>query len=185
MLLPLLVTGVLVYVLFHASTPPPDCKHKRKPKKEVDQLSFTFELNNYKLKFKGKIMALSMTDTQQAVATIKLLDKKGYETPVSDGMLVVSVDDESIATVELVGGELTVKAVAPGVATGLLEIDPDNNDSTLDDDFSQEFAIEILPGQGVSASIVFGAPTEQEEESTTSSTTEETTVETTTEAPIV
>lgn len=112
------------------------------------------------IKGKLNIMALSMTDTQQAAGTLAFVDKHGHTTDVPDGNVTVTSSDEAVATASYDDptNTITVKAVAPGVAA--LSIAAKN--SKGDDLPFDDVAIEIKSGDATSGSIVFGEPTEQE-----------------------
>ncbi len=112
------------------------------------------------LKGKLTIMALSMTDTQQASGTLEFVDKHGHKTDVPDGNVNVSTDDEGVATASYddPSNTITVKAVGPGVAA--LHIAAKN--AKGDDLPFEDVAIEIKSGDAVGGTINFGPPTEQE-----------------------
>lgn len=122
-----------------------------------------FDSKQLLLTLKGKlnIMALSMTDTQQASGTLSFVDKHGHTTDVPDGNVSVSSSDEAVATASYddPSNTVTVKAVAPGVAA--LSIKAKN--AKGDDLPFEDVAIEIKSGDATSGSISFGEPTEQPE----------------------
>lgn len=113
------------------------------------------------LKGKLNIMALSMTDTQQASGTLAFVDKHGHATDVPDGNVTVSSSDEAVATASYDDptNTVTVKAVAPGVATLTVAAKNAKGDTLPFEDT----AIEIKSGDAVGGSITFGTPTEQPE----------------------
>lgn len=126
------------------------------------------ELNIYDGKLllthlKGKlfIMALSMTDTQQASGTLAFVDKHGHPTDVPDGNVTVSSSDEAVATASYDDptNTITVKAVAPGVAALTVTAKNSKGDTLPFEDV----AIEIKSGDAVGGQITFGEPTEQPE----------------------
>lgn len=131
-----------------------DCRKKKKPKK-----SYISQITIDNIKITGKIMALSMTDTQQAAGVVSFVDKKGAPTDVPDGNVTVSTGDSSIATATYDDPSNTVTVVAgnPGV-TALTIAAKDKNGNALPFD---DVAIEITAGDAVSGSINFGTPTEQ------------------------
>ncbi len=113
----------------------------------------------YTLKIKGKIMSLSMKDTQQAKGKLSFTDKKGSPTDVADGAVTVTSSDESVATVTYddANNEITVVAGNAGVAAlSIKAADTNGNDIAFDDT-----AIEILPGEASAGTVAFDAPTEQ------------------------
>jgi hypothetical protein len=129
-----------------------------------------------KIKGKLQIMALTMTDTQQASGTIAFVDKKGATTDAAS--VTITSSDESIATVSYDDPTNTVTVVAglPGVATLTIDARQADGDELPFDDV----AVEITASDAVSGTISFSAPTEQPEASTTTETTpESTTTETT------
>lgn len=122
-----------------------------------------FDSKQLLLTLKGKlnIMALSMTDTQQAEGTLKFVDKHGHDTDVPDGNVTVSSSDEAVATASYDDptNKVTVKAVAPGVAALKISATNAKGDALPFEDV----AIEIKSGDAVGGSIEFGTPTEQPE----------------------
>jgi len=138
------------------------------PEKENTGESYLSSLSIYdgkllltNLKGKLKIMALSMTDTQQASGTLAFVDKHGHTTDVPDGNVTVTSSDEAVATATYDDptNTITVKAVAPGVAA--LTIKATN--SKGDDLPFEDVAIEIKSGDATGGTITFGEPTEQPE----------------------
>lgn len=117
----------------------------------------TIELSDVKIKGKFKIMALSITDTQKAVGTLSFSDIHGHEVDAASVDVVSS--DEAVFTVSYDDptNAVTVLAIAPGVAA--LSISPKNSKGEILP--FEDVAIEILGGDAVSGSIVFGPPTEQ------------------------
>jgi hypothetical protein len=110
------------------------------------------------LKGKLNIMALSMTDTQQASGTLAFVDKHGHATDVPDGNVTVTSSDEAVATASYddASNTVTVKAVAPGVAALTVAA---KNAAGADLPF-EDVAIEIKSGDAVGGTITFGEPTE-------------------------
>lgn len=137
-----------------------DCR-KKKCKKQKIYFSYISEISIDNIKIKGKIMALSMSDTQQAKGTLAFVDKHGHSTDVPDGNVSVSSSDEGVATASYDDptNTVTVKAVAPGVAA--LSVKATN--AKGEDLPFEDVAIEIKAGDAVGGSITFGEPTEQEE----------------------
>lgn len=113
----------------------------------------------FSIRGKTNIMALSMTDTQQASGMLAFVDKKGAATDVADGAVTITSSDPSIAAVTYDDPTNTVTVVAgnPGVAT--LKVAATNKaGATLPFD---DIAIEVLSGDAASGTISFGALTEQ------------------------
>lgn len=110
-------------------------------------------------KIKGTIMALTLTDTQQAAGTLSFVDKKGNATDVADGAVTVTSSDESIATVSYLddGNVITVVAGKPGVAALTIKA---TNQAGEDLPF-EDVAIEVLSGNATAGTVTFGDPTEQ------------------------
>lgn len=139
-----------------------ECTDHEKGSGYFSELSI-FEQNLLLTNLKGKlfIMALSMTDTQQAAGTLAFVDKHGHPTDVPDGNVTVSSSDESVATASYDDptNTITVKAVAPGVAA--LHVSAKN--SKGDNLPFEDVAIEIKSGDAVGGTITFGEPTEQPE----------------------
>lgn len=111
------------------------------------------------LKGKLQIMALSMTDTQQAAGVLSFVDKKGNATDVPDGNVTVTSSDTNVASVSYddPSNTITVVAGVPGVAALTIAATDKNGNALPFDDV----AIEITAGDAVSGTISFGAPTEQ------------------------
>lgn len=112
------------------------------------------------LNLKGKlsIMALSMTDTQQASGTLAFVDKHGHTTDVPDGNVTVSSSDDSVATASYddASNTITVVAKAPGVAA--LSIVAKNAKGEILP--FEDVAVEIKSGDAVGGTITFGEATE-------------------------
>jgi hypothetical protein len=109
---------------------------------------------------KGKIMALSMTNTQQAAGVLTFKDKKLAITDVPDGAVTLTSSDESVftASYEDSTNTVTVKAVNAGVASlSITATNKAGNDIPF-----EGIAIEILSGDAVTGGVAFGEPTEQE-----------------------
>jgi hypothetical protein len=118
-----------------------------------------YEGNSLITTIKGKIMALSMTNTQQASGVLTFKDKKLAITDVPDGAVTLTSSDENVftASYEDATNTVTVLAVNSGVAA--LSIKATNkagNDIPFED-----IAIEILSGDAVTGGVDFGEPTEQ------------------------
>jgi hypothetical protein len=112
------------------------------------------------IKGKLKIMALELTNTQQASGVLTFKDKKLAITDVPDGAVTLTSSDKNVftATYEDSTNTVTVKAVNTGVAA--LSIKATNkagNDIPFED-----IAIEVKSGDAETGSIEFGTPTEQE-----------------------
>lgn len=110
------------------------------------------------LKGKLNIMALSMTDTQQASGTLDFVDKHGHKTDVPDGNVTVTSSDDTVATASYddPSNTVTVVAVAPGVAALSIKA---TNAAGAELPF-EDVAIEIKGGDATSGTVNFGTPTE-------------------------
>jgi hypothetical protein len=112
------------------------------------------------IKGKLKIMALELTNTQQASGVLTFKDKKLAVTDVPDGAVTLTSSDENVftASYEDATNTVTVKAVNTGVAA--LTITATNkagNNIPFED-----IAIEVKSGDAETGSVEFGTPTEQE-----------------------
>lgn len=111
------------------------------------------------IKGKLNIMALSMTDTQQASGVLSFVDKKGSPTDVPDGNVKITSSDESIASVTYDDPTNTVTVVAGKAGVAALTIVATNKAGQqlpFDD-----VAVEITAGDASTGTITFGEPTEQ------------------------
>lgn len=104
-------------------------------------------------------MALSLTDSQQAVGKLSFKDKKGFDTDVADGAVEVSSSDDSIAEVSYddAKNEITVVAGQPGVAAITVKATASNGSDLPFEDT----AVEVKSGDAVGGSIDFSSPVEQ------------------------
>lgn len=138
-----------------------NCKCCKKKKKKTKARGYISEISIDNIKIKGEIMALSMTDTQQASGKLSFVDKHGHDTDVPDGNVTVSSSDTNVATAEYDDptNMVTVKAVAPGVAA--LSISATNAKGDVLP--FEDVAIEIKSGDAVGGTVSFGEPTEQPE----------------------
>lgn len=145
--------------------------------KKRKRLELILDITIDRQKFKGKIMAISLRDTQFAEVELQVVDKKGFLTSVDEGSVVFSSSDESVFTVEEDpdnDNKAKIVAVAPGVAQLDYSADADLGDGTKTiEGFT---AVEVLPGDAVGFGIRVTNVAEQED-ATTTSTTESTTVE--------
>lgn len=138
-------------------------KKKKKCKKITGYISSLKVTEGKQLIFsiKGKlnIMALTMTDSQQASGVLTFVDKKGVATDVPDGNVTVTSSDTAVAAVTYDDPTNTVTVVAgvPGVAA-LTIVATNAAGVVLPFD---DVAVEITSGDATSGSIAFGAPTEQ------------------------
>lgn len=113
----------------------------------------------YYLTGKFNLMALSLTDTQQASGVLTFKDKKLAVTDVPDGAVTLTSSDESVftATYEDATNTVTVVAGNPGVAA--LSIKATNKAGT--DIPFEDIAIEVKSGDAQTGGVDFGEPTEQ------------------------
>lgn len=111
---------------------------------------------------KGKInlMSVTLTTSQQASGVLKFKDKKLAITDVPDGAVQLTVSDEGIATAsyEDATNTVSVKPVAPGVATLSIKA---TNKAGKDIPF-EDIAVEVTSGDAETGSIDF-VVTEQPE----------------------
>lgn len=113
------------------------------------------------IKGKLNLMAVSMTDTQQASGVLTFKDKKLAVTDVPDGAVTLESTDENVftASYEDSTNTVTVKANQPGVAA--LKIKAKNkagNDIPFEDS-----AVEVTSGDAATGGVDFGTPVEQPE----------------------
>lgn len=105
------------------------------------------------------IMALSLTDTQQASGVLTFKDKKLAVTDVPDGSVTLTSSDENVFTASYADDTNTVTVVAgnPGVAALSIKA---KNKAGQDIPF-EDIAIEVTSGDAATGGVEFGAPTEQ------------------------
>ncbi len=103
---------------------------------------------------------MKLTDSQNAVLSIKPVDKKGADAAL-DGVPVWASSDETIATVAAdVGGlSATLTAVRPGTCSITVTGDADLGEGTTP--IVGTLDVEVTPGQAVQIQIAAGEPTEQ------------------------
>lgn len=137
-------------------------KHKQKGK----QSGFISDLKVYEGKtilftIKGKlnIMALTLTDTQQASGVLTFKDKKLAITDVPDGAVTVASSDTNVFTTSYEDSTNTVTVVAgqPGVAALSITATNQSGAAIPFDDI----AIEVKGSDAATGGVEFGAPTEQ------------------------
>lgn len=124
--------------------------------------SFSFyEGNSLINSITGKltIMALSLTDTQQASGVLTFKDKKLAVTDVPDGAVTLTSSDENVFTASYEDSTNTVTVVAgnPGVAALSIKA---TNKAGQDIPF-EDIAIEVKSGDAQTGGVEFGEPTEQ------------------------
>lgn len=114
------------------------------------------------IKIKGKIMAASITTTQQVTGTLQPVDAKGKPASVEVGTVRFSSSDQSVFTVEQdPTNELSVKVVAVGPGTAQLDYSADADLGEGIKTIEGFTAIEVLPASAVGFGLAFGAPEEQ------------------------
>ena len=108
---------------------------------------------------KIKIMALSLTDTQQASGVLTFKDKKLAVTDVPDGAVTLTSSDENVFTASYEDSTNTVTVVAgqPGVAALSIKA---TNKAGQDIPF-EDIAIEVKSGDAQTGSVEFTEPVEQ------------------------
>ena len=138
-----------------------DCDHHTHPKESKGYFKdLTIQSGNLissQLKGKLIIMALSMTDTQQAVGTLSFVDKKGAPTDATSVELTVADTNIATATYDDPNNKITIVAGQPGV-TALTIVAKNSQGVQLPFD---DVAIEITAGDAVSGTVSFETPTEQ------------------------
>lgn len=142
------------------------CKNCDHPQPENNLEGYFSSLSFYEgnllinsIKGKLTIMALSMTNTQQASGVLTFKDKKLEITDVPDGAVTLTVADESIATASYEDSTNTVTVVAQKSGVTALSIKATNkagNDIPFED-----IAIEITSGDAATGGVEFTAPVEQ------------------------
>lgn len=114
------------------------------------------------IKIKGKIMAVSITTTQQVSGTLQPVDSKGKPASVEAGTVHFSSSDQSVFTVEQdPTNELSVKIVAVGPGTAQLDYSADADLGEGVKTIEGFTAIEVLPASAVGFGLTFGTPEEQ------------------------
>lgn len=114
------------------------------------------------IKIKGKIMAASITTTQQVTGTLQPVDAKGKPASVEVGTVHFSSTDQSVFTVEQdPTNELSVKVVAVGPGTAQLDYSADADLGEGVKTIEGFTAIEVLPSSAVGFGLAFGTPEEQ------------------------
>ena len=105
--------------------------------------------------------AITMTNSQQASATIQPVDKKGQPAPV-DGVPVWASSDETIITVESAADGLSavVKAVGP-LGAAKVSVTADADLGTGVTSIFGSLDVTITQGQAVGITITLGEATEQ------------------------
>lgn len=132
---------------------------KKKRKKKGSLLLF---LNIDNIKIKGKIMAVSITTTQQVTGTLQPVDSKGNPASVEAGTVLFSSSDENVFRVEVdPANESTVQVVAVGPGTAQLNYSADADLGEGVKTIEGFTAVEILPAQAVGFGLTFGTPEEQ------------------------
>lgn len=159
-----IIIGIIIFVMSIINIyMGEDCHQSIPPHHSEDRGYFSSlvikESNNILSRLKGKliIMAISMTDTQQAQGVIVFVDKKGSTTDATSVVLTVADTNVATATYDDPTNTVTVVAGNTGV-TALTIVAKDSKGIQLPFD---DVAIEITAGDAVSGTITFGAPTEQ------------------------
>lgn len=101
---------------------------------------------------------LQLTETQQVTGSVQPVTKKGNAAQVQNPTF--SSSDTAVLTVDSPDGlSFTAKAVAPGAVQLRWEGDADLGDGVRN--ITATADIVVVGGEAVSATIVFGTPTEQ------------------------
>lgn len=130
-------------------------KRKKKP-----CLLLSLKIDN--IKIKGKIMAVSITTTQQVTGTLQPVDAKGKPASVEAGSVSFSSSDVNVFIVEQdPSNELSLKVVAVGAGTAQLNYSADADLGEGLKTIEGFTAIEVLPAEAVGFGLSFGAPEEQ------------------------
>lgn len=135
-------------------------KPKPKPSGYISEVSisnkgFSFITNT----IKGKIMALALTDNQQAVGTLTFKDKKGATTDVADGAVTVTSSDDAVFTATYDDDSNGVTVVATGIGVASLTIKATNQKG--DDIPFEDTAVEVKSDVASQGAVTFAEPTEQ------------------------
>jgi hypothetical protein len=132
--------------------------HKRRSKRRAVQLQFIVFYPHINLHLKGYTMVI--TATQQVVASIQPVDKKGNPARV-DGAPVWAGDDALLTVVpEADGLSATIIAKGPlGHAQVVVTADADLGEGIVP--LTGVLEVDIVGGQAVSLSIATAEPTEQ------------------------
>lgn len=121
------------------------------------KIIFTVELE-------GKILKgdhIKMTNSQQATASIKIVDKRGQPAPV-DGIPVWASSDETIVTVTpAVDGMSAVVAAVGPLGTAKVSVTADADLGTGVSSIFGSLDVTITQGQAVGIEITLGDATEQ------------------------
>jgi hypothetical protein len=112
------------------------------------------------IKGKLNIMALELTNTQQASGVLTFKDKKLAVTDVPDGAVTLTSSDENVFTANYEDSTNTVTVVAVNSGVAALSITATNKAG--DNIPFEDIAIEVKSGDAVTGGIEFGTPTEQE-----------------------
>lgn len=108
---------------------------------------------------KLSIMALSLTNSQQASGVLTFKDKKLEITDVPDGSVTVTSSDEDVFTVSYEDSTNTVTVVAGTSGVAALSITATNKaGNTIP---FEDIAIEVTSGDAATGGVAFGEPTEQ------------------------
>lgn len=109
----------------------------------------------------GEIEMLTMTDSQQAVLTIKPVDKKGKPAQL-DGVPVWTSSNTEVATVtpETKGLSVVVTGLVPGDATISVSADGDLGEGIKE--IAGTLEVTVTSGAAVTVEITAGEPSEQE-----------------------
>lgn len=119
---------------------------------------FIYEENKLITSKKGKFMAISMTDSQQASYTLAFVDKKGKTTDAASVELSIEPADQGTISYDDPTNTVTIVSNNPGVAT-IKTVPKDKNGNVLP--FADE-ALEVTAGDAVSGSRSDVVITEQE-----------------------
>lgn len=113
----------------------------------------------FTVKGKLNIMALELTNTQQASGVLTFKDKKLEITDVPDGAATVTSSDENVFTTSYEDATNTVTVIAVHSGVAALSIKATNK-AGQDIPF-EDIAIEVKSGDAVTGGVAFAEPTEQ------------------------
>lgn len=140
--------------------PPPPVANQKSFISEADfWQAISVNSFNHLIKVKGKIMAVTLKDSQKVTGTLSFVDAKGAPTDVADGSVSVTSSDEAIATVSYDDANNKIEVVAgnPGVAAISIKATNQQGAELPFDDV----AVEVTSGDAVSGTVTFDTPTNQ------------------------
>lgn len=104
---------------------------------------------------------MTITDSQQVVATIKPVNKRGQPAPVQPGSVLWT--GPSFVAITPAPDGLSATIVAMGIGSGELSVSADADLGEGVVTISGTVPFEVIPSQATSVGFEFGTPTEQTE----------------------